>query len=86
MNISKYNVTRLFFIIIYNAHILPLFDYGDIMWGDKNNSSLMDQLQVLQNKAAKTILDAPYTYPHPLKPSTNYTGIHLPTDANYTEY
>jgi hypothetical protein len=30
------------------------------MWGDKNNSSLMDQLQVLQNKAAKTILATPY--------------------------
>ena len=45
-------------LIIYNALILPLFDYGDIIWGDKNNSSLMDQLQILQNKAAKTILDA----------------------------
>ncbi len=72
-------------LISYNALILPLFDYGDIIWGDKNNSSLMDQLQVLQNKAATTILDLP-TYPHPLKPSTNYTGIHLPTDANYTKY
>jgi hypothetical protein len=45
----------------------------------------MDQLQVLQNKAAKTILDAPY-----LSSSTEalnkYTGNHLPTDANYTEY
>ncbi len=47
-------------LIIYNALILPLFDYGDVIWGDKNNSSLMDKLQVLQNKAAKTILDAPY--------------------------
>ena len=47
-------------LIIYNALILPLFDYRDIIWGDKNNSSLMDQLQVLQNKAEKTILDAPY--------------------------
>ena len=34
-------------LIIYDAFILPLFDYGDIIWGDKNNSSLMDQLQVL---------------------------------------
>ena len=47
-------------LIIYNTLILPLFDYGDIMWGDKNNSSLTDQLQFLQNKAANTILDAPY--------------------------
>ena len=46
-------------LTIYNALILPLFDYTDIVWGDKNNTSLMDQLQILQNKAAKTILDAP---------------------------
>lgn len=47
-------------LTVYNALILPLFDYADIIWGDKNNSSLMDQLQILQNKAAKTILDVPY--------------------------
>ena len=46
-------------LTIYNSLILPLFDYADIIWGDKNNSNLMDQLQILQNKAAKTILDAP---------------------------
>ncbi len=74
-------------LIIHNALILPLFDYGDIIWGDKNNSyDLMDQPQVLQ----RTRLQRPFltlpTYPHPLKPSANYTGIHLPTDANYTEY
>ena len=44
-------------LTIYNSLILPLFDYADIIWGDKNNSTLMDQLQILQNKAAKTILD-----------------------------
>ena len=47
-------------LTIYNALILPLFDYADIIWGDKNNTFLVDQLQILQNKAAKTILDAPY--------------------------
>ena len=46
-------------LTIYNSLIVPLFDYADIIWGDKNNSTLMDQLQILQNKAAKTILDAP---------------------------
>ena len=46
-------------LTIYNSFILPLFDYADIIWGNKNNSTLMDQLQILQNKAAKTILDAP---------------------------
>ena len=47
-------------LTIYNSLILPLFDNADIIWGDKNNTTLMDQLQILQNKAAKTILDAPY--------------------------
>ena len=46
-------------LTIYISLILPLFDYADIIWGDKNNSTLMDQLQILQNKATKTILDAP---------------------------
>ena len=47
-------------LTIYNSLILPLFDYADIIWGDKNNTTLMHQLQILQNKAANTILDAPY--------------------------
>lgn len=29
------------------------------MWGDKNNETLMGQLQVLQNKAAKVLLNLP---------------------------
>ena len=49
-------------LTLYNSLILPLFDYADIIWGDKNNSTLMDQLQILQNKAAKTILDAPLLF------------------------
>ena len=44
-------------LTIYNSLILPLFDYADIIWGDKNSSTLMEQLQILQNKAAKSILD-----------------------------
>ena len=35
-----------------NALILPLFDYGDVIWGDKNNDTIMSELQILQNKAA----------------------------------
>ena len=42
---------------IYNSLIIPLFDYGDILWGKKNNETLMNQLQTLQNKAAKVLLD-----------------------------
>ena len=43
--------------VIYTSLILPLFDYADTIWGDKNNSVLMDSLQTLENKAAKMILD-----------------------------
>ena len=43
----------------YNSLVIPIFDYADIIWGDKNNTVLMENLQVLQNKAAKIILDRP---------------------------
>ena len=46
-------------LTIYNSPILPLFDYADLVWGDKNNKVLMDHLQVLQNNAARIILDIP---------------------------
>ena len=46
-------------LILYHSLILPLFDYGDIIWGDKKNTLLMNDLQVQQNKAAKLILDRP---------------------------
>ena len=49
----------------YTSLVLPLFDYGDTIWGDKNNSILMNLLQVLENKAAKIILDQ-----HPRSSST----------------
>ena len=32
-------------------------DYADVVWGDKSNATLMGKIQVLQNKAAKLILD-----------------------------
>jgi hypothetical protein len=37
---------------------MPIFDYADFVWGDKNNSVLMNHLQVLHCKAAKIILEA----------------------------
>ena len=40
----------------------PLFDYGDTIWGDKGNTTLMNELQLLQNKAAKIILSLPKFY------------------------
>ena len=44
---------------LHNSLVSPLFIYADFVWGDKNNACLMNQLQVLQNKAAKIILDMP---------------------------
>ena len=43
--------------LLYTSLVLPLIDYGDTIWADKNNSNLMNSLQVLENKAAKIILD-----------------------------
>ena len=46
-------------VTLYNTLILPLFDYGDVIWGDKNNETIMLELQILQNKAAKVLLGHP---------------------------
>ena len=42
-------------LLFFNSYVLPLFDYADIVWGDRGNSTLMLQLQSLHNKAAKII-------------------------------
>ena len=44
---------------LYNALIRPLFDFADTIWGGRGNITLMHDLQVLQNKAAKVILNFP---------------------------
>ena len=36
--------------------VLPLLDYGDIVWGDKRNKTLMAKFQLLQDKVAKLTL------------------------------
>ena len=46
-------------IFFYKSLVMPLFEYADLVWGDKHNATLMSSLQVLQNKAAKIILDRP---------------------------
>ena len=43
--------------VLYTSLVLPLFDYADTIWGDKNNTLLMAFLQSLENKAVKLILD-----------------------------
>lgn len=44
---------------LYNSLFCPLFDNADTIWGDKGNVTLMGELQLLQNKTAKTILSLP---------------------------
>ena len=44
-------------VTLYNSLVSLLFSYADFARGDKNNACLMNQLQVLQNIAAKIILD-----------------------------
>ena len=44
--------------VLYTSLVLPLFDYGDTIWGDKNNSILMNSLQVLESKAAKIMTNS----------------------------
>ena len=39
--------------------IRPLFNFADTICGDRDHITLMHDLQVLQNKAAKVILDLP---------------------------
>ena len=46
-------------LLFYNSFLPPIFDYADFVWGDKNNVSLMKELQILQNEAPKLILDRP---------------------------
>ena len=39
--------------------VIPVLEYARIVLGDKNNKVLMDSIQVLQNKAAKLVLNRP---------------------------
>jgi len=51
-------------VTLYNTLTLPLFDYGDVIWRDKKNETIMSELQILQNKAAEVLLG------HPLRSSS----------------
>ena len=37
--------------------VIPILEYESIVWVYKNNIVLMDSIQVLQNKAAKLVLE-----------------------------
>ena len=45
--------------LFVKAMVLPILDYADVTWGDKSNTTLMNKIQLLQNKAAKLILHMP---------------------------
>ena len=46
-------------LLFYNTVVLPIFDYADLVLGDKNNATIMNDLQIMQKKAAKIISDKP---------------------------
>ena len=45
--------------LFVKAMVLPILDYADVTWEDKSNATLMNKIQLLQNKAAKLILNMP---------------------------
>lgn len=65
---SKVNINRRFLcsvklvtspglVAVYNSLVLLIFDYAAVVWKDKDNVVLMNELQVLQNKVAKVIFN-----------------------------
>ena len=65
-------------LTLYNSLVLPLFDYGDTVWGKKYNFTLMENLQILQNKAAKIILDhRPHSSASKALDSLGWKTLHL---------
>ena len=46
----KYYLPYIARLLFYNSFVLPIFDYADLVWGDKDNVSLMKELQILQTK------------------------------------
>ena len=60
LRIIKSLVPRSARILFFNTLILPMFDYVVIVWGDKDYAVLINNLKLLQNKAAKNILDRPF--------------------------
>ena len=45
--------------MLVQAMILPVFDYGDVVWSSCSNT-LLDRLQRLHNRAGKLILKCPF--------------------------
>ena len=55
----KHLLTRSTRELFVKTMMMPILDYTDVVWGDKSNATLMNSIQLLQNSAAKLILDKP---------------------------
>ena len=55
----KFNLPKETLYMLYNAIVLPLFDYGDVVYGYCSAITLK-RLQVLQNRGARMLLDCDY--------------------------
>ena len=62
-------------IMFYNSYILPHIDYGINMWGN-SAACYIKRIQILQNKAARIILNADwYTSSHVLLTQLKWMSI-----------
>ena len=52
--------------------VIPILEYASIVWVYKNNKVLIDTIQVLQNKAAKLVVDR----------ATHSSSTQAPLDLN----
>ena len=43
--------------LFYSSLVLPVYHFADLVWDDKNNVTLMNDLQVLQDKFPKINLN-----------------------------
>ncbi len=59
LHIVKFNLPKETRYMLYNSTVLPLFDYGDVVYGNCSAITLK-RLQVLQNRGASMFLDCDY--------------------------
>ncbi len=55
----KFNLPKETLFMLYNSIVLPLFDYGDVVYGNYSAITLK-RLQVLQNRGTRMLLDCDY--------------------------
>ncbi len=55
----KFNLPKETLYMLYNSIVLPLFDYGDVVYG-KCSAITLKRLQVLQNRSARMHLYCDY--------------------------